>query len=96
MTFSQTKLRTYGVVFAIVLVMIGVSFYVFIRLNTAKEPLPKVDTRVTQRGGNIVKFKLGADFAASYGIEAVASKSVPWRPRFVRPSRCPVRDRPCR
>src|SRR5262245_18227725 len=82
MMISAAQLRKYGVAFAIGLaILIVVGFFAFRRLNEPDEPAAKPDTRVTTRGGNVVKFKLGAELAASYGIEAAPAKAMHWYPR---------------
>lgn len=84
MPLSAPQLRKYGVALAIGLVILSaIGVYVGGQLHTDIPPAPKADARVTTRGGNVVKFKLGAELAASYGIEAMPAKAIHWYPRAI-------------
>jgi multidrug efflux pump subunit AcrA (membrane-fusion protein) len=50
--------------------------------NPRKDGGAHDEARVTLRSGNTVKFKLGAEFARSYGIEATPAKAASWQPKI--------------
>jgi hypothetical protein len=67
---------------AVALVAVA-GWFVHERDAAAKDADTKGPARLTMRTGNVVKFKLGAELAESYGIQAEAAKSTVWQPRIL-------------
>ena len=78
MNVSTSSVRTYAISATVLLALVAIGAFIYLRFGTATQPAAKQEDRPTEKEFKGVKFKRPED-AKLRGIEAQAVKSVSWR-----------------